>query len=206
MQVKVLLSALLLVALSALPSTLAQDQPKSASGPELAADFPLDRAGVLIQGDGWVAVANQNPTKTKVGRVWAASLSYGAVPAKIVAEYRGEHSSTQVENVQPVLCVCHFASIPGDPVLVRLHAKKGIRELDGGRMFVYPVVGNSKMADANKSDLIPADVSHPNPQVWLIRPQIQLDPGEYALMMGTQNMAIFPFTVATPSAHPGGAN
>jgi len=90
-------------------------------------------------------------------------------------------------------------SLPGDPVLVRLHLKKGARELDGGKMIVYPVVGGSKMADANKSDLIPIDVSHPDSQVWLIRPQSPLEPGEYALMLGTQNVSLFPFTTVSAS-------
>jgi hypothetical protein len=73
-------------------------------------------------------------------------------------------------------------------------------------MIAYPVVGNSKMVDANKTDLISADVSHPDPQVWLIRPQSTLEPGEYALMLGTQNIAIFPFTVVAASVHPSGTN
>jgi len=123
-----------------------------------------------------------------------------------VAEYGGEHASTQVETAQPILCLCHFTSLPGAPVLVRLHPKKGVRELDGGRMIVFPVVGNSKMADANKSDLILAEVSRPDPQVWLVRPLTPLDPGEYALMLGTQNMSIFPFTVVLPPVRPSGAN
>ena len=182
------------------------DQPAPSSGAGLTADYPMDQAGVLIQGAEWTAVANQYPTKTRAAHSIAASLSYGIVPVKIVAEYEGEHASTQTESAQPVICLCHFMSLPGVPVLVRLHPKKGARELDGGRMYVYPVVGNSKMADANKSDIVSADVSHPDPQVWLIRPQSPLDPGEYALMLGTQNMSIFPFTVPAPSAHPTGPN
>jgi hypothetical protein len=86
-----------------------------------------------------------------------------------------------------------------------MHPKKGLRELDGGRMIVYPVVGGSKMADANKSDLIPVDVSQPDPQVWLVHPQIPLEPGEYALMMGTQNLYLYPFTVVLPSTPPSGS-
>jgi hypothetical protein len=121
-----------------------------------------------------------------------------------VAEYAGEHAATEVEAAQPVVCICHFMSLPGTPVLVRLHAKKGARELDGGRMTVYPIVGGSKMADAKTTDLIAADVSHREPQVWLIRPESPLDPGEYALMLGTQNMSIFPFTVVAPPDRPGG--
>ena len=97
-------------------------------------------------------------------------------------------------------------SLPGEPLLVRLHPKKGTRELDGGKMIVYPVVGGSKLADANKSDLISADVSHPDPQVWLLRSQFPLEPGEYALMLGTQNVIIYPFAVVPPPVHSTGAN
>jgi hypothetical protein len=182
------------------------NQASQGSSPELTADYPMDQVGVLIQGTQWTAVANQNPTKTRLAHSIAASLSYGVVPAKIVAEYEGEHASTQVETAQPVVCLCRFVSLPGEPVLVRLHPKKGVRELDGGRMTVYPIVGNSKMADANKSDLIPSDVSHPDPYVWLVRPQSPLEPGEYALMLGTQNISIYPFTVAAPSVHTTAAN
>jgi hypothetical protein len=183
------------------------NQPAPADDPDSTVDYPMNQAGVLIQGADWTPVANQYPARTRAAHSIAASLSYGFVPVKIVAEYDGEHSPTQVETAQPIICICHFMSLPGDPVLVRLRPKKGVRELDGGRMYVYPVVGNSKMADANKSDLIPTNVSRPDPQVWLVRPQTPLDPGEYALMLGTQNLSIFPFTVvATPSAHPAPSN
>jgi hypothetical protein len=184
---------------------LGDGQPVPSSNPSVTADYPMDQAGVLIQNNNnWTQVANQYPARTRAAHSVAASLSYGMVPVKIVAEYAGEHAPTAVAAGRPVFCLCHFMSIPGEPVLVRLHAKKDIRELDGGRMIVYPIVGGSKMADANKTDLIPADVSHPDPQVWLIRPQSQLDPGEYALMLGTQNLSIFPFTVVPPPAGPGG--
>lgn len=167
---------------------------------QISADYPRNRAGVLIGDKHWTEVASQTPFKTKVAHSIAAGFSYGLVPAKIVAEYQGEHSSTLTGETQPIICVCHFNSLPGSPVLVKLHAKKDARELDGGRMTVYPIVGGSKLADANKTDLVAADVSQPEPQVWLIRPQTPLDPGEYALMLGTQNIIIFPFTVETASA------
>jgi hypothetical protein len=201
----VLVSAFLLIAFNVISAIHAQNQPAPAKGEQLTADYPTDRAGVFIQNSQWTVVANQNPAKTRTGHGIAASLSYGLVPAKIVSEYTGEHAPTRIETVQPIICICHFISIPGDPVLVRLHPKKQSRELDGGRMIVYPVVGGSKMADANKSDLIPVDVSHPDPQVWLVRSQIPLEPGEYALMLGTQNLSIFPFTVVLPSAHLSGS-
>jgi hypothetical protein len=194
----------IVLASSTLLAVHAQNQPSPAqdSGKQSVANYPSNRAGILIQGAQWTPVANQNPTKTKTAHSLAAGLSYGMVPAKIVAEYDGEHASTQVDAAQPTICICHFYSIPGAPVLVRLHPKKGARELDGGRMIVYPVVGGSKMADANKTDLVPADVSQPEPQYWLIRPQSPLEPGEYALMLGTQNISIFPFTVLPPPANP----
>jgi len=180
--------------------------PAQAGDKGSTADYPRNRAGIFIQGSEWTPVANQNPTKTKTAHSLAAGLSYGIFPAKIVAEYDGDHAPTQTETAQPTICICHFFSIPGAPVLVRLHPKKGARELDGGRMIVYPVAGGSKMADANKTDLVPADVSQPEPQYWLISPQSPLEPGEYALMLGTQNVSIFPFTVVPPSAHPAQAN
>jgi hypothetical protein len=195
MQRTILVFGFLLIASSVLPGSNAQNQQAPRSDPGLTADYPRDQAGILIQSTQWTVVANQSPVRTRTGRGIAASLSYGLVPAKIVSEYAGEHAPTQVETAQPIICICHLISLPGDPVLVRLHPKKGSRELDGGRMIVYPVVGGSKMADANKSDLIPADVSHPDSQVWLIRPQSPLQPGEYALMLGTQNISIFPFTI-----------
>jgi hypothetical protein len=204
---RVIWASFLLLASSALFAVHAQNQtsPAPAGDKAPAADYPTNRAGIYIQGTEWTPVANQNASKTKTAHSIAAGLSYGLVPAKIVAEYDGDHASTQTEAAQPTICICHFYSIPGAPVLVRLHPKKGARELDGGRMIVYPVVGGSKMADANKTDLVPADVSQPEPQYWLIRPQSPLEPGEYALMLGTQNISIFPFTVLPPS-HPSPAN
>jgi hypothetical protein len=52
------------------------------------------------------------------------------------------------------------------------------------------------VASSDKSDLIPVEVSHPAENVWLVRPQAPLGSGEYALMLGTQNMNIYPFTAS----------
>jgi hypothetical protein len=117
------------------------------------------------------------------------------VPAIVIAEYEGEHAKVQVKSAQPLICLCHLLSLPGDPVIVRLHLKKKSRELDGGNMIVYPIVGGAKTADAKVSDLIAVDVSHPDPSVWLVQPKSELEAGEYALMLGTTNMNIFPFTI-----------
>jgi hypothetical protein len=194
--------SLLLAAVAVTGFVHAQNSPSPAAAPAPAftADYPADRAGVLMQGTSWTQIANAMPTRTRTAHGIAASLSYGIVPAKVVADYDGEHAATQVDPGQVTICICHMVAIPGEPVLVRLHPKKGSRELDGGKMIVYPVVGGSKMADANKTDLISVDVVHPDPQIWLVRPQSALPPGEYALMLGTQNIMIFPFTVVTATA------
>ncbi len=184
------------------PVGVTGEQPVGVAGADANPDYPMDQAGILIKGDKWMPVANQYPVRTRAAHSIAASLSYGIVPVKIVADYGGAQASTQVAVAQPVLCICHMMSLPGDPVLVRLHPKKGERELDGGRMIVFPIVGNSKMADANKTDLIAVDVTQPDPHVWLIHPQVALEPGEYALMLGTQNLSIFPFGVTAPASAP----
>ena len=198
----------LLVALAASSAILAQDQPSqpvtASSG--FTADYPTARPGIFIQSSSWREIANAMPAKTKAAHGIAASLSYGVVPAKLVAVYDGQHAPTQVDAGQITICICHIISLPGAPVIVRLHLKKDSRELDGGKMIVYPVVGGSKMADANKSDLIPVDQAHPDPNVWLVRPQSPLAPGEYALMLGTQNLNIYPFTVTVASTGSAGTN
>ena len=88
--------------------------------------------------------------------------------------------------------------LPGSPALVRLHAKKSFRELDGGKVHV-----GYKTAEAEQSDLIPINTSQPEESIWLVQPQQDLPAGEYALMAGTQNMAIFPFTVDAPPSPAG---
>ncbi len=181
--------SLSLVSLAQAPAT-----PPATPSP-FPAKYPTDRAGVFIQNPEWDKIPSAMPSRTKARHSIAASLSYGAVPANIVAEYEGLHAQVQVNLAQPIFCLCHLVSLPGDPVIVKLHPKKNTRELDGGKMIVYPLVGGSKSANANSSDLVPVDVLHPDPQVWLVRPKSELQAGEYALMLGTQNVSIFPFTV-----------
>ena len=94
------------------------------------------------------------PSKTRAKHGIASSLSYGAVAANVVSEYDGPHAQIQIALDLPVICLGHLVSIPADPVIVRLHPKKSVRELDGGRMRVYPVVGGGKNVDANQPDLI----------------------------------------------------
>lgn len=186
--------------------------PSSQSAPanlQFATDYPTDKPGIFIRSSSWEPLTEQDPTKARTVRGYADTFSYKTVPAKVVvADYDGEHATIQVDTGEPTICICNMASLQGQPIIVRLHAKKGARELDGGRTIVYQVNGESKIADADKSDLIPVDqLQQDSPiwrdaHIWLIRPQSALPPGEYALMLGAQNLSIFPFTVAEPAGAP----
>lgn len=180
--------------LSSCPQTTTQSRPDSTSSQSSKSEveYPKDDDGVLIDGSGWTEILPTPPAESRVKRAIAASLTYGAIPARLTAEYDGLHADVQLSPSRPILCVCHIPEVSVPPVLVRLHPKKNSRELDGGRI---PVLGG-KIGEATKSDLIEVDVSRPETQVWLIQPREALPAGEYALMLGTQNMNIFPFTVS----------
>ncbi len=160
---------------------LSTAQPRAAStvtpSSVFPSTYPADHAGVFVQTPDWAEIAGVAPSRTKAKHGIAASLSYGVVPATVVAEYEGAHASIQMKSGQPFFCLCHLLSLPGDRVIVRLHQKKNFRELDGGKMIVYPVVGGSKQADANQSDLTAVSISHPDPHVWLVRPQSDFQRG-----------------------------
>jgi hypothetical protein len=167
--------------------------PDSASPPAItmSTDYPLDRAGVLIRRSDWIPIPNETPTKVHMKHGLAPTFTYGIAPAQGVSDYEGLHSRVQIEPGRPVICICHLISLPGSPALVRLHPKKTVRELDSGKVHI-----GAKAAEAEKTDLLPVNVTQPESTVWLVQPQDALPDGEYALMLGTQNMSIFPFTVA----------
>lgn len=175
-------------ALSSFPQTTAQSRSDATSSqsPNSEVEYPKDDNGILIDGSGWTEILPDPPAKSRVKRAIAASLTYGAIPARLVAEYDGLHADVQLLPGRPTLCVCHMPNVFGPPVLVRLHAKKNSRELDGGRI---PVPG-AKIGEATKSDLIDVDVSQPETEVWLLQPREVLSPGEYALMVGTQKLMV----------------
>lgn len=160
-------------------------------GSKFTTDYPKMRAGVFIEGLTWTSISSTTPFKMRTKRAVASFFSDGAVPAAIVADYQGAHATVEVEPGQPVICICHMMSLPGNPIIVRLHEKKTFRELDGGNL---PFLG-AKIAEAKKNDEIEVDVSQPEAAVWLVRPKNALPAGEYALMLGAQNISIFPFTV-----------
>src|ERR1035438_7450176 len=97
---RIIWASFLLLASSALFAVHAQNQqsPAPAGDKGSTADYPRNRTGILIQGTEWTPVANQNPTKTKTAHSLAAGLSYGIVPAKIVAEYRSEEHTSELQS------------------------------------------------------------------------------------------------------------
>ena len=189
-----------LVLFSLLPSARlasAQGKPSTTSPTpsNFPAEYPNDGASVLVGNSRWVDLSEAFPSKIRTKRGLIGSLTYEAIPAAVIAEYQGQHAELQVETRRPVFCICNVPSIQGGPVLVKLHPKKDSRELDGGRV---PVLG-AKIAEAKHSDQVPTEAVQPENACWLMRPRKDLVPGEYALMLGTQNMSIFAFTIANPS-------
>jgi hypothetical protein len=154
-------------------------------------DYPEDEVGLLVFDSSWIPIDAVTPSKTRAKHGAIAALSYGMVPANIVSEYPGAHASVQIKSRRVRLCVCNLLSLPGEPAIVKLRPKKNSRELDGGRL---PVFG-AKASEAIQSDLIPVELKHPERTIWLVESVDVLPAGEYALMLGIQNVSVFPFTV-----------
>jgi hypothetical protein len=188
-----------LVLSSLLPSAQlapAQTKPGTASPTpsNFPAEYPTDGVGVLIANSDWEALTQELPSNIRTKRGLLSAVSYGLVPGSAVAEYSGQHADVQIEPRRPVLSICNVSSFPRGPLLVRLHPKKDLRELDAGRL---PVLG-AKVAEVRQSNVVSTEVVHPENACWLLRPREDLPAGEYALMLPTQNFAIFGFTIANP--------
>ena len=187
-----------LVLFSLLPSAQlapAQGKPGTAFpiSSNFPAEYPNDDAGVLVDSS-WVALSQELPSKIRTKRGLVSSLTYGIVPGAIIAEYPGQHAGLQIETRRPVFSICNVPSFAGAPALVRLHPKRDSRELDAGRL---PVLG-AKIGEAKQSDQVPTEAVQPENACWLLRPREDLPPGEYALMLASENLGIFPFTIAVP--------
>lgn len=159
------------------------------------AEYP-QYSGVLIENSGWIELPDETPSDTKVKRGILPALTYGAVPARAVSIYGGAHAQIQIRPSQPILCICHTLSLHRAPMLVKLHSKRGSRELDGGRLRM-----GAKIVQVTDNDFVAVDVARPENNVWLLRPSEPLSPGEYAIVLGTQDRSIFPFTVFGPADH-----
>ncbi len=157
---------------------------------------PTGQPGVYIQDStGWHLLAQNANFKGKVKHGFVSGLTYGAVSAPMVIDYAGAHATVQINATQPHICAYRilFASAP---LLVRLQPKKQKRELDSGSLRAVPLVGASKEAKASASSIVPTTTLPSTACETLLQPQAALDPGEYAVMFGAQNLAIMDFGVA----------
>lgn len=85
---------------------------------------------------------------------------------------------------------------PGAPLLVRLKEKKHTRELDSGSVRAVPLKGSSHQAKADANIMVPISTIPSEGGLILFQPKADLIPGEYAVMFGPSNLAIFDFGVA----------
>ncbi len=145
----------------------------------------------------WHLLSPATPSKVKAKHAFLSSLSYGAVAAPMVVEYSGIHAQVQVHATRPHICVSHLIT-SNAPMLVRLNEKKQTRELDSGSIRAIPLVGSARQAQAVASSIVPTTTLHTENGMILIQPQTDLVLGEYAVMFGAQNLAIFDFGVTTP--------
>ena len=168
---------------------------QQAAGSALPANLPSGSPGVYVQSGGdWQVVAPASPTKVKAKHAFASSLTYGAVAAPVVALYPGAHAQVQTRGARPRICVYNVIT-PEAPLLVRLIEKKNTRELDSGHVRAS-LTGSSHQAVADPGIVVPTTTSQEGDHVTLLEPQSDLVPGEYAVMFGAQNLAIYDFSLA----------
>lgn len=170
---------------------------QQADGGANAVTFPNGNPGLYVKDGGdWQAIAQASPSKLKTKHAFASSLTYGAVAAPVVAVYPGAHAQVQVHGARPMICVYRVIT-PGTPLLVRLVEKKDSRELDSGHVRAS-LTGSGHQAVAEAGIVVPTTTSQPEDHVILLQPEGDLVPGEYAVMFGANNMAIFDFGLSVP--------
>jgi hypothetical protein len=156
-----------------------------------------DLSGVYVRDSDWGELVDVAPSRVRVKHGILHALTYGTVPADTVAEYDGAHAEIRVTAGRPIFCICLPQSSPTQPAVVKLHNYKDTRLFNAGRL---PVLG-AIVAEAKESDLVPIDVHRqPKNMGWLLQPRLDLPPGEYAVMLGTQNLDVFPFTLTDKAA------
>jgi hypothetical protein len=169
-------------------------QPASSSNP---VNLPTGDPGIYLQGGGnWQAISPASPSKLKTKHAFASSLTYGAVAAPVVAIYPGVHAQVQSHGARPTICVYRVMT-PNAPLLVRLIEKKNTRELDSGHVRAS-LTGSGHQAAAEAGIVVPTTTSQAEDHILVLKPISDLVPGEYAVMFGAQNLAIYDFGVAVP--------
>lgn len=179
------------------PAAAPADKPAIAAPPASEASAPSGQPGMYVQDStGWHLLAQNMQYKAKLKHGFVSGLTYGAVAAPMVVEYQGLHAAVQINATQPKVCAYRLM-IPSAPLLVRLKPKKQTRELDSGSLRAVPLVGQTKEVQASASSLVPTTTLPSTAEcLALVQPQAALAPGEYAVMIGTQNIAIMDFGVA----------
>jgi hypothetical protein len=160
-----------------------------------AEDCPSQPPGVYLKGaGGWTALASATPSRMKAKHAMLSSLTEGAVAAPMIVEYAEPHAAVEVQSARPTVCVSHLMT-SAPPLLVRLEIKKKTRELDSGSVRATPFVASSEQGHAQDSIIVPSSTTKPEYGILLLQPQTNLEPGQYAVMFGASNLAIFDFGV-----------
>lgn len=158
---------------------------------------PNDQPGIYVKdATGWQKLAPIQPAKMKAKHAFLSSMSYGAVAAPMVVEYAEAHAQIQIHAMRPFVCVSHVM-FSGSPLLVRLEVKKKTRELDSGSVRAIPFANDSRQGQASANSVVPTTTSTEDGKT-ILEPQIDLSAGEYAVMFGAQNLAIFDFGANAP--------
>ena len=156
---------------------------------------PSQPPGVYIEdARGWTPLSAATPSKMKAKHAFLSSVTEGAVAAPVIVEYANPHAAVAAHRARPTICVSHLTTT-APPMLVRLDVKKKTRELDSGTVRAFPFGDTSRQGHAEASSLVSSTTQKPEYGIVLLSPQTNLDSGEYAVMFGASNLAIFDFGV-----------
>lgn len=151
-----------------------------------------DSAEVLIHDSEWKELSQvlPNDPDLQVKNGMISGITWGAVPARLVVRFDGEHADVLVNSRRPTIRISGV-SVSMKLLLVRLHPKRGYRDLVGSRLREP----GAQIAKVDPHDRVAAVISEDGPDAWILRAKEALQPGEYAIMTGKQNLALFPFTI-----------
>lgn len=171
-------------------------QPNAPAAP--VTNCPSQPPGVYIKGGTeWSPLSATNPSRMKAKHAFLSSVTEGAVAAPMVVEYANPHAAVDVHTDQPTICVSHLMT-SAPPMLIRLNVKKKIRELDSGSVRAIPFGDTSRQGHAVAGSIVPTTTEKPEYGIVLLQPQTKMDAGEYAVMFGADNLAVFDFGVDAP--------
>lgn len=120
----------------------------------------------------------------------------GALGELQAVAYPGMHAAVQIHAKRPLVCLYRLSSADA-PMLVRLNEdkKKKLRVMGGGGLHVLTIHKATHLATANADEVVSTATLPSTDCLVLLQPQAALLPGEYAVMLGLQNLAIMDFGV-----------